>query len=58
MEGREEEFGFVIDTNIVVSALIKDHSDNAKLIKAGYFEVYFPEYWVERVKSLSRLHQG
>ena len=44
MEGREEESEVVIDTNILVSALIKDHSDNAELIKKGYFKVYFPEY--------------
>jgi predicted nucleic acid-binding protein len=50
MEGREEESGLVIDTNILVSALIKDHSDNAELIRTGYFKVYFPEYGLIELK--------
>jgi len=49
MEGREEEAGLVADTNILVSALIKDHSINAKLIKSGYFTVYFPEYGLKEI---------
>jgi predicted nucleic acid-binding protein len=49
MEGREEESRLVIDTNILISALIKDHSDNAELIKAGYFKVYFPEYGLKEL---------
>jgi predicted nucleic acid-binding protein len=50
MEGREEEAGLVADTNILVSALIKDHSINAKLIKSGYFTVYFPEYGLKEIE--------
>jgi len=49
MEGREEESGLVVDTNILVSALIKDHSKNAELIKTGYFKVYFPEYGLKEL---------
>ncbi|MGA9099750.1 MAG: PIN domain-containing protein [Methanotrichaceae archaeon] len=44
MERREEEAGLVVDTNILIAALLKDHSINARLIKSGYFNVYFPEY--------------
>jgi predicted nucleic acid-binding protein len=50
MEGREEESGLVVDTNILVSALIKDHSKNAEMIKTGYFKAYFPEYGLIELK--------
>ncbi len=49
MEGREEEAGLVADTNILISALLKDHSINARLIKSGYFSVYFPEYGIKEI---------
>lgn len=49
MEGREEEAGVVADTNILISALLKDHSINARLIKSGYFDVYFPEYGLKEI---------
>jgi predicted nucleic acid-binding protein len=49
MEGREEEAGLVADTNILISALIKDCSINARLIKSGYFSVYFPEYGMKEM---------
>ncbi len=44
MAGREEEAGLVVDTNILIAALLKDHSINARLIKSGYFNLYFLEY--------------
>ena len=44
MEGREEELGIVADTNILISALLKDNSINSKLIKAKIFSIYFPDY--------------
>lgn len=49
MEGREEEARIVADTNILISALLKDHSINARLIKSGYFNVYFPEYGLKEI---------
>lgn len=49
MGGREEEAGIVADTNILISALIKDHSINAKLIKSGYLTVYFPAYGLKEL---------
>ncbi len=49
MGGREEEAGIVADTNVLISALIKDHSINAKLIKSGYFSVYFPEFGLKEL---------
>jgi predicted nucleic acid-binding protein len=49
MEGREEEARIVADTNILVSALIRDHSVNAKIIKSGYFAVYFPDYGLKEI---------
>jgi len=51
MERREENPGLVADTNILISALIKDHSINAKLIESGYFVVYFPEYGLRELQG-------
>jgi predicted nucleic acid-binding protein len=51
MEGREEEAGLVADTNILISALLKDYSINARLIKSGYFSVYFPDYGIKEIDS-------
>ncbi len=44
MERGEEEAGLVADTNILISALIKDRSINARLIKSEYFNLYFTDY--------------
>ena len=49
MEGREEDAGIVADTNILVSVLIRDHSVKAKIIKSGYFAVYFPDYGLKEI---------
>ena len=51
MEGREEKVGLVVDTNILISALLKDRSINAKLIESGYFIVYFPEYGLRELEG-------
>lgn len=49
MDEREETAGLVADTNILISALLKDHSINAKLIKSGYFDIFFPEYGMREI---------
>jgi len=49
MEGREEELGIVADTNILISALLKDNSINSKLIKAKIFSIYFPDYGLKEI---------
>lgn len=51
MEGREEEAGIVADTNILISALLKDHSINARLIKSGCFNIYVPEYGMKEIEG-------
>jgi predicted nucleic acid-binding protein len=51
MERREEEAGLVADTNILISALIKDYSINARLIKSEYFTIYFPDYGLKEIES-------
>ena len=51
MEGREEKAGLVADTNILVSALLKDQSTTARLLGSGYFTVYFPEYGLKELDS-------
>ncbi len=43
MERDKEKIRVVIDTNILISALIKDDSTTSKIIKSGIFEIYYPE---------------
>ena len=43
MERDKEKIRVVIDTNILISALIKDGSVTARIIKSGIFEIYYPE---------------
>ncbi len=43
MERDKEKIQVVIDTNILISALIKDDSATSKIIKSGIFEIYYPE---------------
>lgn len=43
MERDKEKIQVVIDTNILISALIKDDSTTSKIIKSGIFEIYYPE---------------
>jgi predicted nucleic acid-binding protein len=51
MEGRKEEPGIVADTNVIISALLKDHSINARLIKSKFFNIYFPEYGLKEIEK-------
>jgi len=43
MERNKEKIRIVIDTNILISALIKDDSTTSKIIKSDIFEIYYPE---------------
>ena len=43
MERDEEKIRFVVDTNILISALLKDDSFTAKLLKLEIFEIFYPE---------------
>lgn len=43
MERNEEKIRFVVDTNILISALLKDDSFTAKLLKLETFEIFYPE---------------
>jgi len=43
MERNKEKIRIVIDTNILISALIKEDSITSKIIKSGIFEIYYPE---------------
>jgi len=54
MEGREEEPGIVADTNILISALLKDNSINSQLIKAKIFSIYFPDYGLKEINKYKR----
>lgn len=43
MEGNKEKIQIVVDTNILISALLKDNSVTAKLIRSESFDIYYPE---------------
>ena len=49
MERREEKIRLVADTNIMISALLRDDSFHAKLIKSGYFDIYYPDYGLKEI---------
>ena len=51
MERRKEEPRIVVDTNILISALLKDHSISARLIKSKFFSIYFPEYGLKEMEK-------
>ena len=51
MEGREEEPRIVADTNILISALLKDNSINSQLIKSKIFCIYFPDYGLKEINK-------
>jgi predicted nucleic acid-binding protein len=51
MERRKEEPRIVADTNILISALLKDHSVHARLIKSKFFNIYFPEYGLKEIEK-------
>ncbi len=51
MERRKEEPRIVADTNILISALLKEHSIHARLIKSNIFDIYFPEYGLREIEG-------
>ena len=51
MERRKEEPRIVADTNILISALLKDHFVHARLIKSKLFSIYFPEYGLNEIEK-------
>ncbi|MDD4162945.1 MAG: PIN domain-containing protein [Methanothrix sp.] len=51
MEGRKEEPRIVADTNILISALLRDNSINSQLIKSKIFCIYFPDYGMKEIKK-------
>ena len=51
MERRKEEPRIVADTNILISALLKEHSIHARLIKSKFFNIYFPEYGLKEIEK-------
>jgi predicted nucleic acid-binding protein len=44
VERDPEKIRFVIDTNILIGALVKDNSFKARLLKKQNFLFYFPDY--------------
>jgi predicted nucleic acid-binding protein len=50
--GQEEEpFRIVIDTNILIGALIRDNSYKARLIKSSQFLFFYPDYGIFEIEK-------
>lgn len=43
MERNKEKIRLVVDTNTLMSALLKDNSMTAKLLKSEFLDLYYPE---------------
>jgi predicted nucleic acid-binding protein len=54
MAGREEEIPLVADTNVLLSALLRDDTFHSMLIKSGYFRIYYPEYGLKELEAHKR----
>ena len=51
MAEREKEVRLVADTNIILSALLKDGSFIAEMMKTGCIQIYFPEYGLVEIDA-------
>ena len=43
MERNKEKIRVVVDTNVLMSALLKNNSFTAKLLRSEFFDIYYPE---------------
>jgi predicted nucleic acid-binding protein len=51
MAEREKEVRLVADTNIILSALLKDGSFIAEMMKTDCLQIYFPEYGLAEIDA-------
>ena len=51
MEREEEALRFVIDTNILIGALVKDNSFKARLLKDRNFKFFYPDYGLLEIEK-------
>lgn len=51
MERDAERIRLVIDTNILIGALVKDNSYKAALLKDRHFRFFFPEYGLLEIEK-------
>jgi predicted nucleic acid-binding protein len=51
MAEREKEVRLVADTNIILSALLKDGSFIAEMMKTDCIQIYFPEYGLSEIDA-------
>lgn len=50
MEKNKEKIQIVVDTNILMSALLKDNSITAKLLQSELLDIYYPEDGLTEIK--------
>jgi predicted nucleic acid-binding protein len=49
MAGQKGSIRLVIDTNIIIASLLKDHSYIGQLIRRPEFSLFYPEYGLEEL---------
>ena len=56
MEREEERLRIVIDTNILIGALVRDTSFKARLLKNKRVMFFFPDYGLIRDRKISGIY--
>ena len=51
MEREKEQLRIVIDTNILIGALVRDNSYKARLLKDQHFLFFFPDYGLTEIEK-------
>ena len=51
MDGKEERVRVVIDTNVLIGALVKDNSYKARILRNRQFLFFFPDYGLIEIEK-------
>ncbi|KUG05606.1 motif tonb-dependent receptor protein signature [hydrocarbon metagenome] len=51
MDGKEERVRVVIDTNVLIGALVKDNSYKARILRNRQFLFFFPDYGLAEIEK-------
>ncbi len=54
MERNKEKIRVVVDTNVLMSALLKNNSFTAKLLRSEFFDVYYPEDGLREIECYKK----
>ncbi len=51
MERDKEEIRVVVDTNVLISALLKDNSFTGRLLRSDSLDIYYPEDGLREIQE-------